>query len=42
MDLGYRLVSNILTINFQEGEPSPYWRFRTADGDVIYIEAQVD
>lgn len=42
MDLGYRLVSNILTINFQEGEPSPYWRFRTAGGDVIYIEAQVD
>ncbi len=42
MDLGYRLVSNILTINFQEGEPSPFWRFRTDDGEVIYIEAQVD
>ena len=42
MDLGYRLVSNILTINFKEGEPSPYWRFRTDQGDVIYIEAQVE
>lgn len=42
MDLGYRLVSNILTINFQEGDPSPYWRFRTGGGEVIYIEAQVD
>lgn len=42
MDLGYRLVSNILTINFQEGEPSPYWRFKTESGEVIYIEAQTD
>jgi len=42
MDLGYRLISNILTINFQEGEPMPYWRFRTAQGDVIYIEAQTE
>lgn len=42
MDLGYRLVSNILTINFQEGEPSPYWRFRTSTGEVIYIEAQTE
>lgn len=41
MDLGYRLVSNILTINFQEGEPSPYWRFMTSSGDVVYIEAQI-
>ena len=42
MDLGYRLVSNILTINFQEGEPSPYWRFMTSSGEVIYIEAQTE
>jgi len=42
IDLGYRLVSNILTINFQEGEPSPYWRFRTEQGEVIYIEAQFE
>tara|TARA_Y100000588_G_C14110114_1_gene862646 strand:+ start:190 stop:1035 length:846 start_codon:yes stop_codon:yes gene_type:complete len=42
MDLGYRLISNILTINFQEGEPMPYWRFRTSTGEVIYIEAQTE
>lgn len=39
MDLGYRLISNILTINFQEGEPTPYWRFKTDTGKTIYIEA---
>lgn len=42
MDLGYRLISNILTINFQEGEPMPYWRFRTSTGEVVYIEAQTE
>ncbi len=42
MDLGYRLISNILTIDFQEGEPSPYWRFKTDQGEVIYVEAQVE
>lgn len=42
MDLGYRLVSDILTINFQEGEPSPYWRFKTDTGEVLYIEAQIE
>lgn len=40
VELGYRLVSDILTIHFLEGEPTPYWRFQTSEGKALYVKAK--
>ncbi len=40
LELGYRLVSDIVPVRFLEGDSTPYWRMETDGGKIIYLKAK--